>query len=299
MFIGEIKSLDLSDVGVNLPEDEAPAYDPAATYNIADEVIYDHRVYGCLMNGTTGKRPDLHSSRYQSPQYWEPKGPTNAFACVDGTLSTPTRNEAGEIVLTIDNFANIAGVGIFDAWGAQAVARFYDSAGALIDTQSVNLTGFNYASYHAWLFTTPSAASSNHIFRDFPVLARKVVLTIEGARTSLGEVSVIQSAYNFGKALMGSNVRVASRSVYEDDAFGVPAYKYRPARVNASFELLGARDYIEAIWARMRVLSGERVVYEAAEGRTITTGTGLVRDINVPVELPDHYAFSIEIEGVQ
>lgn len=299
MFIGEIKELNLSDVTVDLPENEAPDYSAATIYNISDEVIYNHSIYGCLVNGTAGKRPDLHSDRNQTPQYWQRKSPTNAFACVDGNLSTPTRNGTGAITVTIVNFSNIAGVGIFDAWGSMAVARFYDSNDTLVDTQVTNLTGFDYSSYYAWLFTTPSAASTNHIFRGFPTRARKLVLRILGTSTRLGEVIVIQSGYNFGRALMGSSVRIASRAVYEDDPFGVPNYKYRPARVNASFELGGDQTYTETIWGRMRALSGRPVVYEAAEGRSITTGAGLVRDINVPIELPDHYVFTVEIEGVQ
>lgn len=298
MFIGEILDLDLSNVTVNLPETEAPAYSAGATYNIGAEVIYDHKVYGCLMDGTTGKQPDTHSNKLQTPQYWQLKGATNAYACLDGTLSTPTVNE-GSIVLTIDGFANIAAVGMFDAYGDQAVAKFYDATGALLDAQTVTVSGYDYASHYALMFTPPSGAATNHLFRAFPVSAVKVVLTISGGSTKLGEVAVLQNGYNYGSALMGTNVRIASRSVYEDDEFGQPRFVYRPARVHTTFQLHGERAYIDSIWGQMRALSGRRVAYEAARDRVITTGAGLVRDTGVPVELPNDYVYSLEIEGVQ
>lgn len=299
MFIGTIKALDLADVTSSLPETEAPAYNAGTTYNIADEVIYDHAVYGCLVDGTVGKQPDIYSSRFQTPQYWQIKGPTNAYAAVDGVLATPSVNDAGDVVITISSFANIAGVGIFDAFGASATAEFYDGTDAIIDTQTINLTGFNLNSYYEWLFTQPTSGNTNYIFRNFPVNSVKVRVTIAGDATQVGEITIIETGYNIGNALYGSTIKVASRSIYEDDEFGVPRYVKRPSRVNATFEVYGERAFIETLWGRLRMLSGDRAVYEAEAGRTVTTGVGIVRDISVPINMPSGYMFSIELEGVQ
>lgn len=299
MFIGTIKTLDLSDVTSSLPETEADAYSATATYNIGDEVIYSHVVYGCLIDGTSGRRPDMFSNRFQAPQYWQAKGPTNAFAALDGVLSVATKNPAGDISFTITNFADIAGVGVFDALGATAKAEFYSASDALLTTQVVNLLGFNLNSYYDWLFTQPGAGNTNYIFRGFPVSAVKAVVTIEGDATQLGEIVVIEKGYNIGDALYGTTIRVASRSIYEDDEFGVPRYVKRPSRVNATFEIYGERVFIDALWGSLRRLSGDRVVYEAQQGRSVTTGLGIVRDISVPIDMPAGYIFSLETEGVQ
>jgi hypothetical protein len=299
MFIGSIKDLDLADVTSNLPETEAPAYSVATTYDIGDEVIFAHAIYGCLVDGTIGKQPDLFSSRFQTPQYWQVKGPTNAFAAVDGVLSTITENPSGNIVFTIENFANIAGVGIFDAFGATAKAEFYSASDALVATQTINLLGFSLNSYYDWLFTQPSSGNSNHIFSDFPVSSVSVTVTIEGDSTRLGEVNIIEDGYNIGRALYGTTIRVASRSIYEDDEFGVPRYVKRPSRVNATFEIFGEQVFIDTLWGELRRLSGDRVVYQAHEGRSVTTGVGIVRDITVPINFPAGYIFSLETEGVQ
>lgn len=299
MFIGEIKDLDLADVTSNLPENEAPNYVGGTTYNIGDEVIYSHVVYGCLVDGTVSRRPDSFSSRYQTPQYWQVKGPTNAFAAVDGVLATPTVNPDGDIVFTISNFANISGVAIFDAKGASATADFFDALGALIDTQTINLLGFNLNSYYEWLFSVPSAGNSNYIFSGFPVNTVKTVVTIAGDATSLGEVNVIANGYQIGNSLYGSKVNIASRSVYQDDDFGVPRFIKRPSRVNSTFEVLGEQTFVDTLWGALRSLSGSRVVCEAQKGRPVTTGIGIVRDITVPIAFPRGYIFSIEIEGVQ
>lgn len=299
MFIGSIKDLDLADVTSNLPETEAPAYNNATTYDIGDEVIFAHVIYGCLIDGTVGRRPDLFSSRFQTPQYWQVKGSTNAFAAVDGVLSTLTENPSGNIVFTIENFANIAGVGIFDAFGATATAEFYNASGVLVDTQTINLRGFSLNSYYDWLFTQPSSGNTNHVFRNFPVSSVSVTVTIEGGSTQLGEVNLIEQGYNIGRALYGTTIRVASRSIYEDDEFGVPRYVKRPSRVNATFEIFGEQVFIDTLWGQLRSLSGDRVVYEAQEGRSVTTGVGIVRDITVPINFPAGYIFSLETEGVQ
>mgnify|MGYP003113517421 CR=1 FL=1 len=299
MFLGTIKALAFADVVSSLPEVEAPAYNPATTYNIADEVIFDHYVYGCLIDGTVGKQPDTYSSIYQTPQYWQLKSATNAFAAVDGVLSTPTVNASGDISFTITGFSNIAGVGIFDAFGTTATAEFYNGSDALIDTQIINLVGFNLNSYYEWLFTQPTSGNTNYVFRNFPVNSAKVVVTIAGDATELGEVAIIETGYTVGDALYGSTIRIASRSIYEDDEFGVPRYIKKPSRINATFEIFGEKAFIETLWGRLRKLSGDRVVYEAEEGRTVTTGIGLVRDISVPINMPSGYLFSIELEGVQ
>lgn len=299
MFIGSIKQLDLADVTSSLPEDEAPAYNPATTYSINDLVIDDNAVYGCLIDGTVGRKPSEFSSRFQAPQYWVLRGPTNAFAAVDGVLSTPTVNTAGNIVFTIDGFANIAGVGIFDAFGTTAKAEFYNSSDALVDTQEINLLGFNLNSYYDWLFTPPSSGNSNFIFSGFPAGSVKVVVTITGDTTRLGELAIVQAGFNIGKALYGTNIRVASRSIYEDDEFGIPRYVKRPSRVNATFQIYGQQILVDTLWGALRGLSGDIVVYQAQEGRSVTTGIGIARDITVPIDFPAGYIFSFEIEGVQ
>ena len=298
MFIGTIKALDLAAVTSNLPEDDAPAYAAGATYNIADEVIYDHVVYGCLVDGTIGKRPDLHANRYQTPQYWQVKGPTNAYAALDGVIATPTVNTAGEVIITVEGFANIAGVAILKAFGTSATAEFFDGTDALIDTQSVNLTGFNQNSYYEWLFTQPTSGSTNHIFREFPVGAVKVRITIAGTFTHLGELAIIETGYNIGRARFGTRIRAASKSIYEDDEFGVPRFVRRPSRVNATFDIHGERVFIDTLWGQLLELSGSRAVYEGVRGRTVTIGAGIVRDIELPIELPNDYLFPIEFEGL-
>jgi len=299
MFIGAIKQLDLADVTSSLPEDDAPAYNPATSYNINDLVIYSNRVYGCLIDATVGRRPDLFSSRFQTPQFWALRGATNAFAAVDGVLSTPTVNSSGNIVFTVENFANIAGVGIFDAFGTSAEVEFYNGLDAIIDTQEINLLGFNLNSYYEWLFTPPSAGNSNFIFSGFPAGAVKAIVTITGDTTRLGELVIVQTGYEIGTSLYGTNIRVTSRSIYEDDEFGIPRYVKRPSRVNATFQIYGEQLLIDTLWGTLRVLSGDVVVYQAQEGRSITTGVGIVRDITVPTEFPEGYIFSFEIEGVQ
>jgi hypothetical protein len=299
MFIGSIKQLDLADVTSNLPEDDAPAYNAATTYDINDLVVFENAVYGCLVDGTVNRQPDLFSSRFQTPQFWALRGPTNAFAAVDGVLSTPTVNLAGNIVFTITDFANIAGVGIFDAFGTTAKAEFFSSTDTLLETQEINLLGFNLNSYYDWLFTAPTSGNTNHIFSGFPVGSVKVVLTITGDSTRLGEVSIVQTGYNIGHALYGTNIRVASRSIYEDDEFGLPRYVKRPSRVNATFQIYGGQVLVDTLWGALRALSGDVVVYQAQEGRSVTTGVGIARDITVPVDFPAGYIFSFEIEGVQ
>lgn len=299
MFIGSIKELDLADVTSNLPEDDAPAYNPATTYDINDLVIDDNKVYGCLIDGTVGRKPSDFSSRFQTPQFWALRGPTNAFAAVDGVLSTPTVNPSGDIVFTITDFANIAGVGIFDAFGTTATAEFFNASDTIIETQEINLLGFNLNSYYEWLFTPPTGGAANHIFSGFPVNSVKVVVTIAGDETRLGELSIVQTGYKIGNALYGTSIRVASRSVYEDDEFGIPRYVKRPSRVNATFQIFGEQLLVDTLWGALRALSGDIVVYQAQEGRAVTTGVGIVRDITVPVDFPDGYIFAFEIEGVQ
>lgn len=298
MFVAEIKRLDLANVTVNMAEDDAPAYSATADYNVGDEVVFGHAVYGCLMDGTTGQQPDLFSDPRQTPQRWVRKGATNAFACVDETLATPTIKDSGDLVVTIGGFSNAAGVGVFDASGGQAVARFYDASDVLLEEQSIDLSGFDYSSHWALMFRQPGGVVGNHIFELFPVASVKVELTITGP-ARLGEVAILSRAYDLGRVLYGTSIRIASRSVYQDDEFGQPRYIYRPSRVNVSFDLHGVKSYIHAIWGQMRSLSGRRVAYRAAEDRVILTGVGLVRDISVPVDLPNDYLFSVEIEGVQ
>ncbi|KQI67051.1 hypothetical protein AN189_17670 [Loktanella sp. 3ANDIMAR09] len=297
--LSTIKALDLGDVTSSLPEDDAPTYNAGTTYNIADLVIDDHYVYGCLVDGTVGKKPSDFSSRFQTPQYWQLRGPTNAYAAFDNVLSVPSVNTSGDMTFTIESLSNISSVGIFDAIGVTATAQFHNSDDDLIDTQSVNLTGFDLSSHYNWLFTQPTAGNTNYLFRRFPANSVKVVVTIAGDATELGELTINQIGYVIGDALYGSSVRISSRAKYDDDEFGVPSYVYKPSRINGTFEIFGERDFIETLWGRLRKLSGRRVVYEADEGRTVTTGIGLVRDITVPIDLPGGYKFSIETEGVQ
>lgn len=299
LLLGELLTLDLANVTSNLPENEAPTFVAGTIYNIGDEVIFDHAIYGCLVDGTSGKRPDQYSDQYQTPQYWQRKSSTNAYAAVDGLLSVASQNQNGDIVLTIYGFSNIAGVGVLDAAGQTATAEFFDSADQSIHTESITVSGYDFGSLYGFFFTAPSSSFTNYIFRGFPVSATKVTVTISGAPTQLGELVILKSTYSCGQSKMGAEAQIASRSIYEDNSFGVPEYRYRPGRVNASFPIVGDRSFTDALWGRLRALSGRRVSYEADPSRPITTGVGILRDVSVPVELPNHYLFTIEIEGVQ
>ncbi len=296
MIIGEPIDIDLADVSVNLSENEAPAWSASKVYGFGETVVYNHHVYSCILKDLSGQNPELTTG-----YAWALKETTNAFKAFDGVLSNPSVS-SGSLQFTISDISDVAAVAIFDVNCEQFKIDLYDGLNQWLSSEVVDVSGFNYTSFYDFLFTQPSSATSNQIFTDIPAITEKVRLTAIGSGyVAIGEIKILGRLHDIGWALMDSatEAEITSYSKYQDNDFGVPEFRYLPARVNSQFKVHSPKEYFEEFWSVLKPIVGRQLAYWGSLERPTTIGFGILRSISLPESLPDDYIYKIDFEGVQ
>lgn len=101
----------------SVPENDAPVWQAASTYQAGDKVIWaeTHRVYESLVPGNIGRLPSDVAA-------WLDLGPTNRWAMFDQALGTATE-QATSIEVTIAAVSRVQGLAVLDTNAASVRVR--------------------------------------------------------------------------------------------------------------------------------------------------------------------------------
>ena len=119
-----------------VPENDAPAWNAGAAYEIGDSVIHEHKVYKAVA-ASTGKQPDQNCEGTDAA--WRLMGPTNQYAMLDQNVSTQTVAPADAETLTCKvTFNRCTAVALlnFKATSIRAVVR--DGDGLVMNDKTEN-----------------------------------------------------------------------------------------------------------------------------------------------------------------
>ena len=191
-----------------VPENDAPAWGAGTAYKTDDPVVFDHKVYKAVRDGT-GEQPDQHCEGTDAA--WRLVGPTNRYAMLDQYVSTQT--VAAEDVMTFTvtfNRCTAFALLNFKATSIRAVVK--DGDGLVMYDRTVNtlkdVDGYwNY--YFLPLERIVDQAVTN--IPVSPVATLEVTLTQEGG-PALGQV-IAGQAWPIGETQY--NARLGIRDISE------------------------------------------------------------------------------------
>src|SRR5690554_2571106 len=177
----------------NVPEDDAPAYDPNQSYSTGERCILSNRVYEALKS-TQGEEPPLH------PDAWLDAGATNRWRMLDGKVGTYTESDAAftfgsgtgiQFELTVGRVSN--GLALFEIYADTLLIEVIDPTDGLVYEKSINLIdNSGVVDYYSYCFL-PIERKLNHIALDLPMYGTariRVSLHKEGDKARCGLVVV-------------------------------------------------------------------------------------------------------------
>lgn len=219
-------------------EDATAAYVASTVYPAGQRVhrTQTHRVYECLLDGTTGYTPE------DSPTRWHDVGPTNRYALFDSVLQTVTAGEVDQPLVVELQPGPVEGVMLAGLSGAAwvQVDQLDAVGGDTVYSQVQRLDSVAITDHRTWS-TAPFKYRSMAFFSDLqPYLAGVVRVTVQpisGQAASVG-VLAVGAVADVGSAQKGISFGGITYSRIDTDAYGTTTITRRANTRDLNFELL-------------------------------------------------------------
>lgn len=297
-IIPAIEVTDAELISTNVPEDDAPEYDPATAYGLADRVMIaaNHSVYESVIKDNLGNAPDVPGTLA-----WVRVGATRRWRVFDDVVSNPIQ-QLGTISYVIAPSALVRGVGLVRVSAAVATVRVLDASDVELVSQTKYLTDYSEMIDALAMVTMPPRQQDMAIFEDVICQpGHKIEITI-GDGTGSVEVSeiVVGDTISVGTALMGAEVGIDDWSVSERDAFGNFSIVERAYSDRTTFPIAVQTRDIPRIKRRLAALRAKLALYFfSASGNDLgTTVYGKYAHFRILISGPNVSDAEIEVEGV-
>lgn len=279
----------------NVPEDEAPAYDPVAIYGQGQQVIFDHRVYESAIDGNQGAAPIEGGT---TP--WLDIGPTNRFAAFDSLIATQTvQQDLIEVEITPNDVIN--GVALFNvvAQTVQVIVTDQDDGEVYNVTKDMQDTTLivDWFEY----FFEPVELNDRVLFDDLPNYFQptiRILIANPGAEAKAGVITVGKQR-SLGITQFGTSFGIVDLSrVTRDPEFGTVNIVRREYLDDISYPV--RVDTATANRAK-RVLTNLRAiptVFIGSREREESIVLGLYEGWRVVLENPLESDCSIDVKGI-
>jgi hypothetical protein len=250
-----------------LPEDPAPAFDPAHTYMTGDRVhsTATHRVYESAKDNNTGRNPAIASNQFTAsgvPTWWIEVGPTNRWAMLDGLISTATEGDS-PLVITLRP-GSFDGLALFGLSGDTLTVEVRSSAnGTLLYTTGTDmpLEGSQPGDYDEYFFSA-FKPKTEFIATGIPQYGNPVVtITIKKPTGTAGiGLLAIGNVRKLGVPERGARVSPRTYSYFEEDAFGNIRVRKRPSAKGVTIPIKVALEDADEVIQMIEDLLSDPVV---------------------------------------
>ena len=282
-----------------VPENDAPAWSAGTAYKTDDPVVFDHKVYKAVRDGT-GEQPDKTCEGTDAA--WRLVGPTNQYAMLDQYVSTQT--VAAEDVMTFTvTFNRCTAFALLNFKATSIRAEVRDGDGLVMYDRTVNtlkdVDGYwNY--YFLPLERIVDQAVTNIPMS--PVATLYVSLTQEGG-PALGHV-VAGQAWPIGMTQYNTRLGIRDYSRKDTDEFGntrlvkranakrtsLQMYQH-PSRLDSVREILARMHGLPALW-----LGDDNEGIGSYQSLTVW---GWLEDWNAVFAGPNKIDMNIDIQGLK
>lgn len=163
-------------VATSVLENDAPVYNPATSYSLGDQVIYQHVVYESIAAGHTGRTPGVSTSA----TYWKNARATNRWRLFDGLNSSRTALGSAAFY-EIAPGRPINSVAVLSMQGCKSVrVRLTDPVEGLVyDRTALVGRRILQPSWWWWAYGERTGGQTQALFLDLPGYYRNAVLRID------------------------------------------------------------------------------------------------------------------------
>ncbi|OZI31730.1 hypothetical protein CAL29_28055 [Bordetella genomosp. 10] len=278
----------------NVPENDAPAYDPNVNYALGSVVLYQGNVYQSVQAPNMGNPPNT------SPLYWSLTGPSNRWAMFDDQVSTRTVVDSPLTVIVKPGLVNSLALLELDARRLEVTGR--DGAGGpVIYEFERSLEGSLVTNWYEYFFE-PFSQVSEVVLTDLPAygsLVLQVSIIAAGASVACGSM-ILGSAYFLGEAEYGGSAGIQDFSRKDTSETGVTTFRERRYSRRSSQRLWVETGRFTAVYRLLSSLRATPCVYIGAESDDYGPLTifGFYRDFSIDIAYPLMNFCNLEIEGL-
>lgn len=292
--IGRLSDVYTPGVISSVPETDHAAWVAATAYTVGNRVIRTstHRIYERVVAGTTATAPELDAIN------WTDIGPTNAWAMLDGEVSTAT-TATGGIQMTIAP-GRVSGLALFGLVGSSVSVAVVDGdVGAVVYQASTQLDSAVIQDWLAYVYE-PFRQQTEWVLSDLPPYSSaRISIVISGAVTACAAL-VVGTVYALGGTLIGPRLGIADYSRKETDEFGAATFVRRNYAKRLTCEILLATVDMAGVLAVLVDLRATPAVYIASETAELNPLLiyGWYRDFGITVAYATRCLCSLDLEGL-
>jgi len=280
----------------NVLENDYPAYDPAATYQVGDRVMEAdvgvHKNFECLAANTSGVYPPNDAAA------WLDLGATNAWAMFDTKVGTQTTNaDAIAVKLNLSGVTNA--IGLVNVEASSATVTVTDSVEGVVYQRTESLVDAGANDWYQYFFS-PIERKSSYAFLDLPAYWNATIdvsIDYSGGIAKCGAL-VAGTQVNLGNAKYGLNVGILDYSRKEVDAFGNWKVIERGFSDTVDFDIQLDSSKVAAVKNALTSVRATPALYIGHQDYPETQVFGYYRDFQINLATPIISDATLTVEGL-
>jgi hypothetical protein len=284
-------------VSINTTEVHSP-WSILTVYDIGDVAYFETFVYRSLTSGNTGNQPDISSDD------WLKTGPTNAWACFDGTVSTRSTVSSGplEIKISVPTATNsLSLLNMDNATSVRVIMKDMTPTTPVVVYDKVhNLGSSTITDWYEYFFSEFNLASDLFINDLPPYINSEIEVRLNSSgQVGLG-VLLLGNAVNIGNTKMGLNYGIRDYSIKEMDEFGETLFVERNFSKRMSANVFVENIRLNSVSRLLSSIRATPTVFVGSEASELsqTINYGFLKDWNVELTYPSNSIISMEVEGL-
>ena len=285
----------------NVPENDAPEFLLATTYDLNDEVMVTtdgvHGVFISLIESNTGNQPENDDP--VDPVNWARSTATNRWAMFSNQINDQTEM-ATEIVVEFTPASLVNGIALFNISGQSVGIIVDDPTDGQVYNETFNLSdnsGVN--DWFAWYFE-PISRQDTVAALDLPPYINAVItvtITNTGGIARCGAFT-FGAQRRLGATDFGTGIGITDYSVKERDTFGNPVITQRNFAKRASYAVTADTRYVGTIQQTLSELRTRPLAWIGSLDYPSTIIYGYYKDFDVVLSNSSKSTLSIEVEGL-
>jgi hypothetical protein len=293
-------------ISSTIPEDTTADYDPAATYNIGDQVQVKfksdgttprtpYELYQCLVDATTGLYPP------DNPNNWVNLGATNRWAMFDLYYNTQSEQTDGaDLVVEVDS-GHTGSCGLFALYGNSVTLQLFGESDNLIKEETFDLATSFTPDYWEYFFAPFEFATQ--LIWSYPIYG---VSKLKATITPRGDVAkcgtfVLGEWIDLGKTEYAPSISITDYSRKTTDDFGRTYLKEGPYAWQNEYTMWLPSSKVDYIARSLVKARGKPVIFNGNNDDTSYESLivfGYYQDFNLDIQGFTHSRCRLTIEGL-
>lgn len=279
----------------SIPETDHAAWAAGTAYSLGDRVVRTttHRIYQRTVAGTTATPPEDDGVN------WLAVGPTNAWAMLDGEISTASSTSSGRMEITIAP-GRVTALALFGLVGSAVSMVVVDGdTGVVMYRKSAELDAAIITDWYQYAYSD-FRQRPDWVVTDLPPYANaRISISINGTVAACAAL-VVGELYSLGGTLMGPRLSITDYSRKETDEFGATSFVRRAFAKRLAVEVMFTQAELDTAMGLLSDLRAMPAVYIPADGPNLQAMLiyGWYRDFGITVAYATRCLCSLELEGL-